>query len=296
VRANPTATRPDLDTRPTPSDVHGPFSTRAHDATILTPGVGPVRQDVAMLVLLPPSETKADGGVGAPLDVGGLAFPELTRVRERLLRKLVTVSGKPRAGLTALGLTPRQRDELLRNLEIDRSPTMPAIERYTGVLYDVLDVGSLRGTARTRAFDRLAIGSALFGVVRAGDHIPAYRLSAASRLPGVGTLASAWRPRLLPVLDTLAREQLVVDLRSGAYRALAPVDGAITVQVLSQHADGSRSVVSHANKSTKGTVARLLATTPQSCGHRDAVARVLRAGGLVVEAANDVTLDVVVPA
>ncbi len=72
---------------------------------------------------------------------------------------------------------------------------MPAIERYTGVLYDALDIGSLRGSAATRARTRLAVGSALFGLVRADDPVPAYRLSASSKLPAqpglANTLASA---------------------------------------------------------------------------------------------------------
>ena len=35
-----------------------------------------------MLILLPPSETKRPGGTGAPLEVDGLALPELAPQRE----------------------------------------------------------------------------------------------------------------------------------------------------------------------------------------------------------------------
>ena len=38
-----------------------------------------------MLVLLPPSETKAAGGDGGPLDLASLTAPELTPVRSRLV-------------------------------------------------------------------------------------------------------------------------------------------------------------------------------------------------------------------
>ena len=57
--------------------------------------------------------------------------------------------------------------------------TTPAILRYTGVLYDALSAGTLPN----EALQRLAIGSALFGVVRAGDLIPHYRLSGDTKLP-----------------------------------------------------------------------------------------------------------------
>ncbi len=111
---------------------------------------------------------------------------------------------------------------------LDR-PTRPALERYTGVLYDALDVGSLTRAQRARAGRRLAVGSALFGLVRAEDRIPAYRLSAGSSLPGLPTLrALPWKPALSPVRGA---GELVVDLRSGSYASLAPVPGAVTLEV-----------------------------------------------------------------
>src|SRR4029453_18948557 len=100
----------------------------------------------------------------------------------------------------ALGLSPKQDDEIERNAALWSSPTMPALTRYTGVLYDALDVRSMTRGQRARAGGRLAVGSALFGVVRADDPIPAYRLSAGSSLPGLPTLRALWKPALSPVL------------------------------------------------------------------------------------------------
>ena len=115
------------------------------------------------------------------------------------------------------------------------SPTLPAVQRYTGVLYDALDAGSLRGAAATRAAARLMVGSALFGLVRATNQVPAYRLSAGSALPGRPTLGARWRPLLDPVLAAPGQaEETVVDLRSGSYAALGRVPGAVTVNVLAR--------------------------------------------------------------
>ena len=154
----------------------------------------------AVLVLLPPSETKRSGGDGPPLLLSALAHPELTPLRAELVDELVKLAGDPDAARAALGLSPHQDAEVARNAELWTSPTVPALHRYTGVLYDALDVGSLRGAAAARARRRLAVGSALFGLLRADDPVPAYRLSAGSALPGRGTLAAAWRPALEPVL------------------------------------------------------------------------------------------------
>ncbi len=246
-----------------------------------------------MLVVLPPSETKAPGGDGPALDLAALSRPELTPVRERLVDAVVRLAGDVPAARTALGLGLRQDDEIARNAALRTAPTMPALRRYTGVLYDALDVRSMTRAQRDRAGRRLTVASALFGLLGAEDPVPAYRLSAASAVPGLPGLRTLWRPLLGPALHAV--DDLVVDLRSGAYAALAPVRRAVTVQVVSERGDGSRAVVSHANKATKGRVARLLAATT---GEPDDAARLvplLRRAGLRVER-EGTTLTVVVDA
>ena len=247
-----------------------------------------------MLILLPPSETKADGGDGPPLDLATLTAPDLTPVRTEIAEALVKLAGDVPAARSALGLSAKQDDEIARNAVLWTSRTMPAVLRYTGVLYDALDVRSMTRTQRARAGRRLAVGSALFGLVAADDAIPAYRLSAGSQLPGLPTLRALWKPALSPVLAGV--DDLVVDLRSGSYAALAPVVGAITVEVLSERPDGSRSVVSHFNKAHKGRLARLLTTTT---AEPDSVVRLrslLRRAGLHVEHDGGTSLTLVVPA
>ncbi len=179
-------------------------------------------------MLLPPSETKRSGGDGPGLRLRTIGSPELTPLRKELVGELVDLAADPEACRRALGISAGQDDEIVRNATLLKSPTMPAIHRYTGVLYDALDVESLTGAAASRATARLAIGSALFGLLRADDLIPAYRLSAGSKLPGRPGLATRWRPALEPVLADLAHRELVVDLRSGAYVGLGrlPVGGA----------------------------------------------------------------------
>ena len=247
-----------------------------------------------MLLLLPPSETKHPGGDGAPLDLAALTAPELTPVRTELVESLVKLADDVPASRAALGLSPAQDDEITRNAALWTSPTLPALHRYTGVLYDALDVRSMTRAQRARAGRRLAVGSALFGLVRGEDPIPAYRLSAGSSLPGMPTLRSIWRPALSPVLAGL--DELVVDLRSGSYAALAPVDGAVTVTVLSERPDGTRSVVSHFNKAHKGRVARLLATTTAEPADVVRLRSLLRRAGLHVEHDGGTTLTLVVAA
>lgn len=244
-----------------------------------------------MLLLLPPSETKAAGGAGAALDLDVLSFPELNPVRERLVAALVTLAADVPASLATLGLSPRQADEVTRNAALRVSPTRPAFERYTGVLYDALDVASFTGAERRRANGRLAVASALFGVVRAADPIPAYRLSGGTVLPGVGGLRAVWHPALGKTLSTV--DDLVLDLRSGPYAGLAKVPHAVAVRVVEENPAGRRLTVSHFNKSHKGRLAAALVRAPREPSSVRAVIRVASAGGIRLEPAEG-GLDLVI--
>lgn len=247
------------------------------------------------MVLLPPSETKRAGGDGVPLDLDTLSWPALNDVRGELVDELVELARDREASRKALGISAKQDAEIERNATLRAAPTLPAIHRYTGVLYDALDAQSLSGTAATRAMARLAVGSALFGLVRADDLIPAYRLSAGSKLPGRPGLSTRWRPVLEPVLKSVAADELVVDLRSGSYAGLGRLSDAVTVTVVAEHDDGRRATVSHFNKAHKGRLARILATSRAEPTDAAGVAAIARRAGMRVERQDD-QLTVVVPA
>ncbi|MFD0364381.1 peroxide stress protein YaaA [Nocardia sp. GCM10030253] len=243
-----------------------------------------------MLVLLPPSETKSDGGSDAPLELASLAMSQLTPVRDRLIDKVVELAADPGTARTVLGLGKGADAEIARNAGLRTSRTRPALERYTGVLYDALDARAFTKAQRAKADARLAIGSALFGAVRATDPIPAYRLSGGSKLPGLPTLSALWRDSLPDALHAEAAGELVIDLRSGTYQQLGRVPGAITANVLTEHPDGTRTVVSHFNKHHKGLLARALVLTRADPTDIRAVARIATKSGLKTEIASPTEL------
>jgi len=220
-----------------------------------------------VLILLPPSEGKSAPRRGKPLALAGLDLPGLTEARATVLDALVelcsgTTTEAAEHAANALGLGPTQLDEVRRNANLLTAPAARADRIYTGVLYDALDLASLDAAARRRATRWLVIMSSLFGAVRPSDHIPAYRLSGGTNLPGLGTVSTHWRAHLGPVLTEAVGTGLLVDLRSTTYAAFwrPPADLAhrvATVRVLHE-VDGRRSVVSHFNKATKGRIVRAL--------------------------------------
>ena len=216
-----------------------------------------------MLILLPPSEGKTAPLRGKPLDLASLSSPALTESRATLIEALTTLCrDDPDEAARALGLGTTQLDLVQRNADLATAPTARADAIYTGVLYDALDVATLSSAARRRATSRLAVTSSLFGMVRPGDRIPAYRLSGDAALPGVGPVAAAWREVLGEAIADGTRGGLLVDLRSSTYAAFwRPTKDVsrrvATVRVLHE-SGGRRTVVSHFNKATKGRIVRAL--------------------------------------
>lgn len=223
-----------------------------------------------MLILLPPSETKRDGGEGAPLEQllveSALAFPELNAIRKRVVAATVSLARKPKVCAEVLKLSPKQMGEVDRNKAVKTSPTMPAIDRYTGVLYDGLGAINLPAEARTFLGEHVLIQSALLGPVRALDLIPAYRLSFDSKLPSLaaGTLKKAWAEASSKALAKRLKEkpQLVLDLRSEGYSALtplAPAENTVYLRVVTKGENGQLRALNHFNKKGKGEFVRALA-------------------------------------
>lgn len=247
-----------------------------------------------MLILLPPSETKRAGGAeGSRLAVRSLGFRPLDAARRTALAALEELSRDPDAALVALKLSARQRPEAERNRQLRGAPVLPSLDRYEGVLFDALDAGTLSPEAREFAHAHVAIASALFGLTRALDPIPAYRLSADSRLPGLA-LKTLWAG---PVSEAIAQTPgLVLDLRSEAYAALGPVaDRAETafVRVVSEEG-GRKRALNHFNKAGKGRFVRALLDARIDHGSVGALLDWAQGAGIRLERGAPGELDLVV--
>ncbi|MEO3827826.1 peroxide stress protein YaaA [Actinomadura sp. B10D3] len=247
-----------------------------------------------MHILLPPSEKKATGGDGPPLDLASLSLPGLTPVRERVLAALVKVCRRKDAA-DVLGLSPGQADEALaRNRALHEAPTLPAARLYTGVLYDNLDLPALDAEA---AAEQIIVFSGLWGALRLTDRVPPYRLAMAVSLPPAGRLGALWRPVMRQVMDeALGDGDLIVDMRSGPYASVwkAPRP-AVAVRVFRERlvrGVAKRTVVSHMAKATRGRIAHDLLKAGASPRTPDALLKAVADLGHTAEL-NGTNLDIV---
>ncbi|MGX1791462.1 YaaA family protein [Microbacterium sp. NPDC055312] len=210
-----------------------------------------------MKILLPPSETKRPGGSGAPMRLDELALPSLTPHRTELVEALIALSADESVARRVLKLSDRQSGDIAHNRMLRTAPTMAAIDRYTGVLYDALDAPSLDRVARRWLGEHVLIHSAPFGPIGALDEIPAYRLAAGTSLPGIRPLRRHWAEA---TSAALADAGFVLDLRSESYVALGPVAGVVPSAYVRVVTDTGRAL-NHFNKKAKGELVRALATT-----------------------------------
>lgn len=208
-----------------------------------------------MKILLPPSETKRAGGRGRPLEIASLALPALRPQREVVVDALVALAEDPDAARRVLRLSERRLGEIDDNRALRDAPTMAAVDRYTGVLYDALGAGELDAPARRWLGAHVLIHSAPFGPVGALDAVPAYRLAAGTALPGVPPLRRHWAQA---VSAALVDAHFVLDLRSEAYVALGPVPASVP-SVYVRVVTPTGRALNHFNKKAKGELVRELA-------------------------------------
>lgn len=210
-----------------------------------------------MKILLPPSETKRSGGSGAPVSLGSLALPALAPERDAVVTALTTLAADPADARRVLKLSARQLGDIEHNAALRSAPTMAAIDRYTGVLYDALDASTLDAAARRWLNTHVLIHSAPFGPVAALDAIPTYRLAAGTSLPGIPPLRRHWARAISSAIAEDAAD-FVLDLRSEAYVALGPVPASVSSAYVRVVTTAGRAL-NHFNKKAKGELVRALA-------------------------------------
>jgi cytoplasmic iron level regulating protein YaaA (DUF328/UPF0246 family) len=155
-----------------------------------------------------------------------------------------------------------------RAREVNRAlvgaPALPAWQRFTGVVWQHLDLASLPAPVRRRVASRVVVVSALCGLSTAADRVPDFRLKLSARLDPLGPLARWWSDDLTAALDAHLRRRLVIDLlpqeHAAAWRPAASLD----VRRVRFETPGGR-VAGHTAKAAKGLLARavLLADDPE---------------------------------
>jgi cytoplasmic iron level regulating protein YaaA (DUF328/UPF0246 family) len=227
------------------------------------------------LILLPPSEGKADGGSGPAWARGTLVDPDLDDRRAKVVAALVR--SMKRSQVARAKLLGVKGDALAAataaNLEVLTAATLPAIERYTGVLYEALDAASLSASHRRRLAAQVRIFSGVWGLVGPADPIPGYKLKMGAAVAPLGKLSTWWRPAITAALADPVAGRTVWNLLPNEHAAAWKPDlsrspaaprTVISVRFLDEVRRGPATQlvgVNHWNKLLKGALVRHVLAT-----------------------------------
>lgn len=197
-----------------------------------------------MYVLLPPSEGKS----GEPGKTNfRAACPELVQDTLPVLEYLAALTPAARRKVYGVSTAEKAAAAHARNLEALDAPGIPAIRRYTGVVYGHIDYPTLRRKSVARK--RLLVVSALFGLIDGDTPIPDYKL------PINPWLARHWKPISHQRLAARAKGKPVLDLLSQSYNGALEYPLLITVDFRVQ---GGKKAAGHFGKAIKGRFVRWL--------------------------------------
>lgn len=213
-----------------------------------------------LFVLLPPSEAKTPGGTRVTKTGAfdaALAHPRSVALNALLANLESGPTKRRELLLNARGSLMERGIEATKELADGRARTLPAWQRFSGVVWSHLDPSTLAPPLRRR----ILIPSALYGLSAGDDRIADFRLKMNIGVGTLGTMASYWRPLLTPVLARHTRRATVVNLLPKEHESSIDFDvlRATCDVVTVTFVDESRSAtVGHDAKATKGVLARRL--------------------------------------
>ncbi|MFP6581345.1 MAG: peroxide stress protein YaaA [Candidatus Hydrogenedentota bacterium] len=197
-----------------------------------------------MIVLLPPSEGKSDVA-------GTRAFkkwnPGLYGDSQGVLKHLRALPEGDVGKFVGVKNAEKALAWRKRNLAIAKAGCVPALERYTGVVFTHLDYATLK--AKKRACTRLYVVSGLFGVISGATRIPEYKM------PMNSWLARYWMKKNTARIGVIAKGGPVVSLLSQSYAKAHGYEAAVHVDFKVQ---GGKKSAGHFGKAIKGRFVRFL--------------------------------------
>ncbi len=192
-----------------------------------------------MLILLPPSEWKQSWW--EYLNQNSESSQKLLSWNTE--QSLEIASSASEKDLKCTG--KRYAEAIVLNKITEQWPFLPAIERYSGVMYSAINYQGMSSAWQHFFNQHIGILSGLYGFVRPQDKIANYKL------PVNTQLKHFWKEKLTKYLNSIESE-LIIDLLPWSYHAMIDWKKiqAKVVQVERHNPDGTK--VSHGVKKIKG--------------------------------------------
>ena len=214
------------------------------------------RKSFPLVILLPPSEGKAEGGSTPKWKATSGDFGKAFGTYRSQIATALEELGGGDAKLLGVGGKHLARAQEI-NTSIIGAPTMPAHERYTGVVWDHLSPTTMSAKVHARATESIIVLSGLLGLVGFDDQIPDYKLKMGASFAPIGKLSTWWREPLSKALNARLAGHHVIDLLPNEHRvAWTPTPDAYASLSSVTFVEKSGKVAGHDAKAAKGLLAR----------------------------------------
>jgi cytoplasmic iron level regulating protein YaaA (DUF328/UPF0246 family) len=202
-------------------------------------------------ILFSPSEGKTIKQEFSPINKDSFIFPELYEKREVILKEYDKY-------IHSLNDEELNQFFGIKNgceyvVNIFKELTCKAIERYDGVAYDYLEYSLLDETSQKYIDENTLIFSNLFGVIKANDKLPFYRMKQGKNLPNI-EIDRYYKKEFSLALDEYLADEVVLDLRAGHYYKFYKPKNYITMKFIK-----NGKVVSHWAKAYRGIILKEMA-------------------------------------
>ena len=201
-------------------------------------------------ILFSPAEGKNSGGNAQKKELFGA-----TNARDEILQEYNNIIlSKDKEMIKGLfGMKKFTDCEVYIN-DIFDSELMPAIERYSGVAYEYLDINSLTQIQKEYLRNNTIIFSNLYGPIFGGDTISNYKVKQGNSI-GKIAVDKFYKDRFSYQLDLYLAQDDILDLRAGYYDKFYKINNPYTTLKFLKNGK----TVSHWAKAYRGIVLREIA-------------------------------------
>lgn len=138
-------------------------------------------------------------------------------------------------------------------------PTMPAINRFSGVMFKAIDYDSMKEVQRNNFETKVLFVDGLFGVLRPQDYIPEYKLKITSKI-GEINCTHYWQKELGGLFNYLFKDKVIIDMLPQTHRKVLslPINCTYFKIIFAKIKDGKFKEEGHNSKKLKGELIRYI--------------------------------------
>jgi cytoplasmic iron level regulating protein YaaA (DUF328/UPF0246 family) len=215
-------------------------------------------------ILLPPSEGKNQNSTNNKYSIEksnkiNNYFIELDNLRYQIssnLKESITSSDETKHEKILDLKGKNLKSAIQKTLNFDNELTIPAINRYDGVMFKAINFQGMKNTQKENFNNSVIFIDGMFGLLKPQDLIPDYKLKITSKF-GTFNMTSFWKENLYQILNKIFQNtELVIDILPGAHRKVVNFSNAKNyVEIMfATLKNGKLKNAGHESKKLKGEI------------------------------------------